>query len=352
MPTVHEKTWFSRVNIPLSSNRVQRNRDFIFELKNTLKGSFAGAPGDFPAWTVVGSSDGVTAGLDGVDRWTTTAKIVEPPAGATSAGARSWIVLQRGGIYMLIAGAYDQEYGSGPNSGWWAFSKTAPTGGLATGANETAVFPVMLPKCGSFSLAYSGMNFLGSALAYRLHLGVATDGSFCFAANEVGRGHFHALGFFNLFADARPADAAPFMFAKVQTSSAALRPGYVFHGGGLPVYLTGDADNSSGRFMINAAGTATEGCDLATLGGRMGTAQGTVRWGSAWLTSNDANEPVGSRPDFHLWVCGSNTLRGRLQDVRLAPENMADGTVDSVTDPKSFVAGCLWLPIAGAPDMS
>lgn len=357
MPTVHEKgKWYSRVNVALpAGGHKDRARTAAFEFKQFLRGLHAGAEPDFPAWTVVGSSDGVTAGMDGVDRITDPTKIVSPTVAAGSAGPRSWIVLTRNGLYLRIAGGASAISNEARGADF-VMSKTAPTGGLATGANETAVFPVMT---NAFGPGGGGLSYNASIgppdnltlAAMRFHMAVAADGSFTYCANEAGRGFFTTVGFFNVFTDARPTDTHPYIFLHSSANSATVRSLALNFTSNFPQGLSGDGSTYGGRFMRSVTG-AGDGCDLAALFGRMGVSSSGHRSVSAWLTANDASDPVGSRPDWHLWVCSNNSLRGRLQDVRLAPENMVDGTTDSATDPKSFTAGCLWLPIAGAPDMS
>jgi hypothetical protein len=60
------------------------NQSALLAIKNTLVSS-----GSNP-WTVVGSSDGVTAGMDGVDRWVTSSNL-----NWAVSGAHSWIVLKQ-----------------------------------------------------------------------------------------------------------------------------------------------------------------------------------------------------------------------------------------------------------------
>jgi hypothetical protein len=64
-------------------------------IKNTLIGFASNA------WTVVGSSSGIAAGLDAVDRWSADSDLVQAAAG----NAHSWIVLKQAQIsanYQLI----------------------------------------------------------------------------------------------------------------------------------------------------------------------------------------------------------------------------------------------------------
>lgn len=74
-------TWTSVFNtVPTQTNREVQGQNIIYALKTHLLA--AGA-------TVVGSSNGVAAAMDAVDRWTSSAALVW----AAAASAHSWIVL-------------------------------------------------------------------------------------------------------------------------------------------------------------------------------------------------------------------------------------------------------------------
>jgi hypothetical protein len=89
LPTL-AKTWQYNVNQRLftqvDANTTQKA--VLLHIKNTLIG-FASNP-----WTVAGSSNGVTAGMDGTDRWAALAdvKLAAPPT------THSWIVLRQAAI--------------------------------------------------------------------------------------------------------------------------------------------------------------------------------------------------------------------------------------------------------------
>jgi hypothetical protein len=82
------KTWQYNVNQRLTGTGIVNStcQNLLFHIKEALVG-FAQSP-----WTVVGSSDSVTAGMDGVDRWLAPSNLV------TTTTIRSWIVLQQSGI--------------------------------------------------------------------------------------------------------------------------------------------------------------------------------------------------------------------------------------------------------------
>ncbi len=112
----HTRTWYSHVDFDMSvldfTTTQKRDASSFWLLKAFLKGEaigpnvgYNGPPPVSSRWTVEGSSDGVTAGMDGVDRWGSTfdtSKLV------VAGGPRSWIVLKSpptftdGPVYMVI----------------------------------------------------------------------------------------------------------------------------------------------------------------------------------------------------------------------------------------------------------
>lgn len=93
LPTV-TKTWIISPNnrvVYTSLNDTMAR--YLFGVKNFLVAN---------GYTIVGSSNGVTAGLDAVDRWTTFNNVTT--RGASAAAAQSWIVLRDGnGADILLA---------------------------------------------------------------------------------------------------------------------------------------------------------------------------------------------------------------------------------------------------------
>jgi hypothetical protein len=83
---VLDKTWQFNVNNVLrtTGTALGDNQKLLRAVKNAMIGFGLGA------WTVRGSSDAATFGLDNVDRWTTDAKLVWANAGVN----HSWIVLK------------------------------------------------------------------------------------------------------------------------------------------------------------------------------------------------------------------------------------------------------------------
>ena len=103
-------------------------KTMLLNWKNALKAFTNG-------WTVVGSSNSSAAGMDGVDRWSTTANLV-----GVSSGAHSWIVLQDANGMQHCWDLIDTQTGS-PNSVrrfTWKVSISGAFSGGSTSASPTA----------------------------------------------------------------------------------------------------------------------------------------------------------------------------------------------------------------------
>jgi hypothetical protein len=83
LPTLKNVWQQASTTIAAAGSTTNTCKDGLLFLINSLTG-FSSNP-----WTVVGSSNGVTAGMDGVNRWSARADLVW-----NTVGARSWIVLE------------------------------------------------------------------------------------------------------------------------------------------------------------------------------------------------------------------------------------------------------------------
>jgi len=125
LPTLAKSWDFSKVNQSFkeSSTFTICDQKLLFAIKEAIK--------SWTGWTVKGSSDSVTAGMDGVDRWTDYTKLVW-------SSNFSWIVLERtaaGGAgkdfeLLIVCTNSNAQYGSVHGS-WAGFTggtiNTAPT---------------------------------------------------------------------------------------------------------------------------------------------------------------------------------------------------------------------------------
>lgn len=141
LPTL-EKTWLLSVNNAVTASSTYTNdfKALFLDVKNTLL-TLGGAS----AWTVVGSSNSSVAGLDGVDRLTNYASIVN----ATGGSARSWIVLQQSALSskfqvlfdFSVYDVYDVYVKVSPAAGFVGGSTTAaPTASDSYTINDTGIF--------------------------------------------------------------------------------------------------------------------------------------------------------------------------------------------------------------------
>lgn len=144
MSTVFEKTWQFDLNRAAADNTTVGNlsRSFAWWVKEFLKGNMvdpiAGVAPAAGQWTVFGSCDSATAGLDGVDRWGTVfdkTKIVRPMVAITSASLFTTPSATGGslaaGIYRYLVFAIDDLGRFGPQGSEVSATTTGTTGSVA-----------------------------------------------------------------------------------------------------------------------------------------------------------------------------------------------------------------------------
>lgn len=116
-------TWYSDVNYPFPDNTSADgiNRSWMWCLKSLLQQQIVGASngpnGTAPsssAWTCEGSSDSLTASMDGIDRWGSGSYDASKLVYNNDGNAHSWIVLKSpssisvsGSYYLLINLGYN-----------------------------------------------------------------------------------------------------------------------------------------------------------------------------------------------------------------------------------------------------
>lgn len=190
------RTWYTVAdfNIPAQPDDTSLRKYFVWGLKAMLCQNITsanngpnGAPPVSAKWTVEGSSDSVTAGMDAVDRWGTTfdaTKIVNDGY----SDPRSWIVLKGPGVtpfYVLIAAQsqttntpdYTRIHISWSTAAFTGGtttvlpSNTKPFGYATTGTSSGAIF------CDSASLSGSWrLNFVTSAAGHHAYIIVKNGG--------------------------------------------------------------------------------------------------------------------------------------------------------------------------------
>jgi hypothetical protein len=163
-----QKTWTITANNRSTFVTVESVcKDVLFGIKQHLK-TMTGV-------TVKGSSDGTTAAMDGVDRWTTAAAISNSVANTTTAGG-SWIVLTSSvlGAEIAISHIGGASFARITFSvGGYSLAGT-PTFHPTTAANDE-----MFMKIGLSAVTTTGSDFVNAAATLdRLwSCGKATDGS-------------------------------------------------------------------------------------------------------------------------------------------------------------------------------
>lgn len=176
LPTV-QKTYQFNINQATSGTNFggatafhQEYEDTLLAIKNSMKG-FALSP-----WTVVGSSDSTTAGMDAVDRWTDHTKLVW-----NNAGVRSWIVLKQTGIVSAGSGFQICIHCNPLSGGGFADTNISIIASASAGftGGSTSARPTATDEYQFFSGAWlfeSNAPQTGSG-PYRIHVMQSTDGS-------------------------------------------------------------------------------------------------------------------------------------------------------------------------------
>lgn len=333
MATTFEKVWQFDLNRLAADNTtvIQLSRSFYFWMKAFLTGQIGGATQGL--YSIYGSCDGVTAGLDGVDRAGLVfdgTKIVRAAAGV----AHSWMVLKSPllatpagnmNFYAILdfSGASD----SAPLN--LVFCKTAPTGGTTTAR------PVSVDEWAHAVSLTLNDNTNGTM---RFHGWMPTDGSmFVVAAGKQGSGHLPLTIMGALLADTAATDQYPFAtFANYNAAAGA--DGFAGSSASTQFLGTGPwrmrlADGSAvaantSAVGLSIAGTSVGGWTFSATGGDYITATATDR--PIEIGNSDANKAQ---------------IRGRLQDIVYHVGSFPTGTVEPlVGTPASIVIGTVCLP--------
>lgn len=167
-PTI-QRTWQYQVNVVVAAGGTQliTAQTIWRTLKDILKGSgtWTNRNGETVAslanWTVSGSSNAGTAGMDGVDRWTNNAALVW----ADSGEARSWIVLRQPGIHAQseILFALEGFVSAVPEAATTAASPSVGYTGGSTTSRPTATDAIGMT---------SGLNSASPGLVPNTNVGV------------------------------------------------------------------------------------------------------------------------------------------------------------------------------------
>lgn len=244
------KSWQFDVNqqIPYQGSVADTEKLLLFTIKNSFKGFAANA------WTCSGSSDSVTAAMDGTDRWVTVANLVK------GFGVHSWIVLRQVGIASTFEVCFDLNTIAG-NSMTVVVSPSAGFTGGATNARPTATDEIIL-------LNSAGWCANTSITSFRLHIWQSSDGQ-CTRV-QVWRTGSHMCTFW-LFDKPQGADAG-WTDSSVSICLTALSSGYA-----ATYALLQGASNFKGRYDSVTRSLAAAGQFSASLygGGLLQEGQGS-----------------------------------------------------------------------------
>lgn len=328
MPTTFEKTWQTALNQTPSDNTTVLGlaRSYLWFVKAFLKGEVGGATAGL--WTCVGSSDAVTAGMDGTDRWGATydgTKIVR----ASGAVAHSWIVLRSpnftaGGItavpfYMTIDYSGTLDYQT-----VFVFSKAAPTGGTIT-ARPTATDEWA-------HTAAQGQVNDNTTGAFKFNGWLATDGNFAFGAAKTTSGVMSSAQMFHVLSNANTNDLYPvcsFVNYSVVSVGSFVQTGTLWRGRA----ADGSAAFSAGLMAYPRGATIDPASSMPT--GTGDVTIGKYIRSPAWLYVSDGT---------------LTSYRGRFADLVIAIPSVVgnQGNVEPITGaPVSIILGNLWFPVNG-----
>lgn len=326
------KTYYADFNIAYDNGSSSLNlmRSLVFGIKALLKGTKTGTNGPAGAapgssfWTVLGSSDGSTAGIDGTDRWTDTfdsSKLVRAAAGV----AHSWVILSHAttATWLLI------DLGTASDTTFnLLFSRTAFTGGSIT-ARPTATQ--------EYGFTTASIADTTTAVTHRLSKVTDAAGNFFIFGAKTSAGLFHTWLGHTVLGSPRTGDSHPYV--AIYESSVTGRGAGTYTG-------------AMGRSTA-AAGVQARSPNGASPGD-VGATTGIVLPQSSYftVTHNNASDSLRDAfPAWFWWRGGSGTLsgtRGKLPDVGMVNAGTNPGDVSPATgDSERVVVGNFLVPNGG-----
>lgn len=312
-----EKTWQISTNdllISDASNITRAQRQVWWYYDFLTRSNLTGK------WTILGSSNGTTAGMDGVDRWGRPFNASNLVYGSNGS-AHSWIVLQSpvalGPIYVTIA--YDKT--GFYESVSWYFSYAAPTGGSTT-QNPTVPSP---------SESYVNINNDAYGANYRFHGAMADDGSFIVAMGRDLSNAFNGFISVSKLSELRAGDGNGTVIKLITQTGGALSYANL-----LDDWRGRAPDGTQVTLSVIRPAYGSAGTDLL-LGMNQDTTELKYLDWPAYLFVNTASK---------------RSIKGRLPDIRLSIGGLASGTCQpSSGTPEKMVSGAFWLPANASPIM-
>lgn len=332
------RTWYTDMNLsfPNVTTGTLQSKSYLWCIKSLLMQDAAavgthgpdGAPIAGSAWTCVGSSDSVTAGLDAVDRWGSPfdgTKIVRATAGT----AHSWIVLQSpaamGPVYWCLDWSTTSDV-----SMTFVWSRTAFTGGSIT-ARPTS----------STEWVNSNVNFCTSnTTAARASRVTDANGNFYIFSHLNGTGLFENMLGFQTLIETQVGELAP----TVSLYS------FISGGRGTPSGPDFNAASGSlrGRTWNDVGDMGVNGCLIVPYtGGQNPNTNANYR----------VNSATGFWDTMPVYVADNNVaswaIRGRLPDVSWTFGNTTILPVGSVNPSagniQQVLCGNMFVPFSVAP---
>lgn len=301
----------------------EKARYILWYIKAFLTGQIGGATTGL--WTLAGSSDGATAGLDATDRLTNAfdnTKWVRAAAGT----AHSWFVLSgptqdNGSTLRLIV---DYSSASGDHFVNIVFGRGALSGG--TTLNR--------PTVASELTAYTSLQITdATTVAHKVHGRLSASGDFWILSSKDGSGRFwwalsHGLTIDNQAANPNKA----WIFATYAAS------------GDLVTELAAS---------FGASGKAWS--QLSTVGTLLNTHPYNIGVGQALMDSAGGDpDASGESPMWRIYpsdlAAGVYREKGRLPDVFWCHTARTDGnTTPAAGTPEYMAVGKIWIPTDAVP---
>lgn len=330
MPAALTRTYYTDVDYALSTaSFATQVRNALWAMKASLKKEIlATNSASVTAWTCVGSSDGVTGAMDGVDRWGATfdvTKIVRAASGV----AHSWIVLYNAGLglYFTIDYIGTQDYHCS-----FGFATTAPTGGSnatrATSTTEAAT------TSGTIFWDTTVATFTGAMF----HRVFDSTGLFTFVVTRNAASRVVSFISLAVLTDlVYPSDPNPWVLITDYNSTT-----YP------PLRSTASQWNSAG--FCKARSPLGTTLNVGPVLYQMPTGSGD------WLGGTSTHM---SAPDFYtgkwlelpLWFGGQTFGKGRLADWCQSSESITQLALYPSAPPTHMFCGQVWFPFTAVPSV-
>lgn len=343
MSLSHSKPWYSVVDIDSTtlsldmSTVAKANASSMWVLKQLLKAGSVGTgtlgwTGAVPGtahWSVIGSSDGATAGLDGVDRWSNSFDTTKLVTGL------SWIVLQ----HPVATGWYIQlgcnTIATNGVDVRMYYQPGGPTGGSTTAIPTWTAAPIN----SNYADGYVQYAFASTATRYQFT--TDANGCFWFGSQSTGKGAW--MQGFQQLVNGPSTDTNPYMFCgcnnidsyRTFISTTQVNLGISANVGS---YVSG-----VGAIALFNAGTRTIAASTTVDGTKY--LRGPV---TLWPTSTaQYYDPKGNLPDvyqgFYADAFASVPSTGNCYFA------MCNGPITSINATIVSAAGGLYLPFTARP---